>query len=84
MDLLAAEVISREHIEYAVVRFLEGFQDMAIDIPLAGVYLGSVLAAAWSRDRSALPPMAFLLACGAAPLPDGEEYDEFDVKNRMR
>ena len=83
-ELKAAGRISTDHLVFALTRFLEGFQDLVIDYPKAGVYLGTILAAARAKDSGVLPPMSFLLECGAAPLPDGEEYDDFDIKDRKR
>lgn len=50
----------------------------------AGEYVATIIAAAWHRDRNILPPLSFLMDCGAPPLPDGEEFEDFEIRDRKR
>ena len=71
--------LSPSHLCFGVTKYLEGFSETIIDIPHAGLYLGSIVASAWLRDQTFLPPLAFLKDCGLLPVPDGEEADEYDI-----
>lgn len=55
-----------------------------MDSPHAGLYMDTVLAAAWVSDHGILPDMSFLLSCGGPALDEGEELDQYEEEDRKR